>query len=231
MWTISPAKEDSRRGYDQIQVLPGVLRWSLLLSCGVPRPWFAVWMEIGNLRVRHVCNRIAASDACRSCVGNNFRLGRERKAANRISLGLIRFVIWLTPSFLNSRKCHKVTDSVQPLLYWDNSCYACVVNGTSHREEKNPAACLCLESTVCCLCAFHASRWLMRDERALAMDPTEIRVERYGKYSIVDILGVMDFAKNVHKGESSALGIPRAKCPKFSPADTRDKLHRYCTYA
>eukprot|EP00041_Stephanoeca_diplocostata_P016902 m.335127 g.335127 ORF g.335127 m.335127 type:complete len:522 (+) comp20523_c0_seq3:207-1772(+) len=48
----------------------------------------------------------------------------------------------------------------------------------TYGEEKTPRACLCLESTVCCLCAFHASRWLLRDDRALAMDPTEIRVER-----------------------------------------------------
>lgn len=48
----------------------------------------------------------------------------------------------------------------------------------TYGEAKYPCCCLSLESTICCLCAFHASRQLMREERSLEMDPTEIRIER-----------------------------------------------------
>eukprot|EP00035_Acanthoeca_spectabilis_P021593 m.439054 g.439054 ORF g.439054 m.439054 type:complete len:504 (+) comp18327_c0_seq1:128-1639(+) len=48
----------------------------------------------------------------------------------------------------------------------------------THGEKDNPNLCLCLETHCCLCCSFYASRHFMREERAYAMDPTEIRVER-----------------------------------------------------
>ncbi|KAG8468963.1 hypothetical protein KFE25_007481 [Diacronema lutheri] len=47
----------------------------------------------------------------------------------------------------------------------------------SHGEHNCPHACLCIESCACSVCAFHASRDLMRNERGLGPDPTEVRVD------------------------------------------------------
>eukprot|EP00038_Savillea_parva_P012186 m.202849 g.202849 ORF g.202849 m.202849 type:complete len:520 (-) comp21955_c0_seq1:27-1586(-) len=48
----------------------------------------------------------------------------------------------------------------------------------THGEKDNPHLCLCLEAHCCLCCSFYSSRGYMRDERAYAMDPTEIRVQR-----------------------------------------------------
>lgn len=47
----------------------------------------------------------------------------------------------------------------------------------SHGEQRCPQAYLCAEASCCTVCAFYASRGLMRDERGLGWDPTEVRVE------------------------------------------------------
>ena len=48
----------------------------------------------------------------------------------------------------------------------------------TYGEDKMPYGCLCLESFCCPCCSFYSSRHFFRDERAYAMDPTEIRVHR-----------------------------------------------------
>jgi len=50
------------------------------------------------------------------------------------------------------------------------------IEAGTHGEDRCPHACLCLEVWLCSVCAFYASRDLMRDERGLGLDPTEVRV-------------------------------------------------------
>jgi hypothetical protein len=53
----------------------------------------------------------------------------------------------------------------------------CTVEAGTYGESTCPDLCLCLETCCCTYIAFQASRMVIREDRNLKMDPTEIRVE------------------------------------------------------